>query len=477
MLRDIPPEIVSSICEYLKRPDLRNVRLLHRVFDSAARRILFRTIFLKVNSLSFGRLLEISKNETLRHHVEVVVYDGRELDLSQIPEFKNWLCYDAARGIGLAILQKREDFLARFSRQQLQEYYFNFCRYVTLAQEQISQWGNEEEWLREATRRFPRLSAIEYAESELDPEYGRELQPMSLFSQMAQEILAEPDEGLGFCNAHFWALVRAVFCGQERPPQVKALRGEMLDYEYFPMLNQAVPQLNLRSVQRLSLDFVSEGQGTATQTLASFLKCAPNLSTLRLSFGDQPGLLHNPATFLPTGLFDQSLHWNHLRDLSLQNLVLSPSRLQQLLRGHSTTLRSLELSDMTLQLGSETIVGGDRALWIRIIEFLSQSLSLNRIKLVGYFMADTNEAWTTSAGAGYAFICAPQGRCLLSRIEHFIIHGGPCPFTLKRSVTPFDADLDLNYNNRPWIPEHSWTWEEDDSWRFAVRPKSRVPHA
>jgi hypothetical protein len=117
---------------------------------------------------------------------------------------------------------------------------------------------------------------------------------------------------------------------------------------------------------------------------------------------------------------------------------------------------------MTLQLGGESIAGSDRALWIRMIELLSQSLSLEHVKLVGYFMADTNEAWTTFTDAGDAFVCPPQERCLLSRIEHFIIHGGPCPFTLKRSVTLLDADLDVSHNKRPWIPEHSWTWEEDD---------------
>ncbi len=133
---------------------------------------------------------------------------------------------------------------------------------------------------------------------------------------MAQQILAEPDGGLGVYNAHFWALVRAVFCGQERPQQVKALRGEMLDYEDLPMLDQVIPQLNLKSLQHLSLDFVSEGRGPPTQTLASFLKSAPNLCSFKLSYGDQPGIFHNPANFLPTRLFDKPLHWKHLKNLS-----------------------------------------------------------------------------------------------------------------------------------------------------------------
>ena len=67
------------------------------------------------------------------------------------------------------------------------------------------------------------------------------------------------------------------------------------------------------------------------------------------------------------------------------------------------------------------------------------------------------------------YVCPPrhQGR-LLSRIEHFIIHGGPCPFTLERSETQFDVDIDGSYDEEPWIPEYSWTWEEDNTWTFAA---------
>lgn len=362
-------------------------------------------------------------------------------------------------------------FLARFSRQQLQEYYSNFCRYVRLTQGPILEGGNEIKWLREATRRFPRLSVVEYAESEQALEEGRELQPMSFFSPIAQQTLAAPEEGWGAWDSHFWALVRTVFYGQQHPQQVKTLRGEMLNHENLRKLDQVIPHLDLRSLQLLSLDFVFEyhESPTPTRTLAAFLKRAPNLRSLRLSYGDHPGSLNNPASFLPTRLFDKPLHWKHLRNLSVQNLVLSPSRLQQLLQGHSTTLRSLELSHMTLQHGGETIVGRARALWITMIEFLSQSMSLERVKLVGYFTTDTNEAWSTFGSEQDVFVCPPRREgCLLSRIEHFIVHGGPCPFTLKSSETLFDVDMDVSHDEGPWIPEHSWTWEEDDTWRFTA---------
>lgn len=132
-LRDIPPEILSLFCECLDRQDLRNVRLLNRAFDNAARRILFRTIFLKVNLHSFGKLSNISEHETLRHYVEVFIYDGRELEFAEGSAFEEWLHHTAATGIGM-LSDTRDEFLARFSQQQLHEYYFNFCRYLRVVQ-------------------------------------------------------------------------------------------------------------------------------------------------------------------------------------------------------------------------------------------------------------------------------------------------------------------------------------------------------
>ncbi|ELR10084.1 hypothetical protein VC83_07588 [Pseudogymnoascus destructans] len=469
-LRDIPPEILSLFCECLDQQDLRNVRLLNRAFDNAARRILFRTIFLKVNLHSFGKLSNISEHETLRHYVEVFIYDGRELEFAEGSAFEEWLHHTAATGIGM-LSDTRDKFLARFSQQQLHEYYFNFCRYVRLVQGPILQGDNEIKWLLKAMRRFPRLSVVEYAENEQGfKDDDRELQPMSFFSPLAQETLAEPEEGWGRWDKHFWALVCAVF-RSENPQQVKQLRGEMLDYESLRKVEKAIPQLTLKNIQLLCLEFTSEDHMSqaSTRSLAALLKRAPNLTSLRLSYGDHLRSLENISTSFRSRLFDTSLHWKHLTNLSLQNLALSPSYLQQLLQRHSTTLLSLELSDMALQRGNETIEGGARALWITMIQFLSQSMSLKRIKLIGRFTTDTNEAWSTCGAGEDGSVCPPrQDGCLISRIEHFIIHGGLCPFTLRKPERLYDVHMDASHNEGPWIPKHSWSWEEDDTWRFAA---------
>ena len=125
-IHDVPLEIVSLVCEYLLRPDLRNICLVNRDFNVAAQRVLFRTIFLKVNRPSFDRVWNISEHKILRRYVEVITYGGRELESPNPNSFKGWLRYRGAEGLGL--FNKREEFLVQFSGQ-LRNYYGNFVKY------------------------------------------------------------------------------------------------------------------------------------------------------------------------------------------------------------------------------------------------------------------------------------------------------------------------------------------------------------
>ncbi|KAH6670153.1 hypothetical protein B0J14DRAFT_546063 [Halenospora varia] len=461
LLPDVPLEVVSSICEYVDHSGLRNIRFLSRDFNGEARRILFRTLFVKVNHASFVKLSKIATHETLRCYVKAIVYDGREFE-SDLADYtlEKWLENDAATGIGIQP-SKRAEFLARFPQEQLQMYYVEFRAYLS-SQVYVLEADNETKWLRNACRSFPQLSTVEYAENERGAE-GLELQPMTSFSPLARQILAEPEDGWGEFDRHFWALVRAVFSGQGCLRQITQLRGEMLDYDNFGTFYTVAPLLDLSCLRLLSLEFISECRGGSTPALASFLRRAPNLESLRLSYGDYGS--HN---LLPSRLFDNLLYWKQLRYLSLQNMNLPPWRLRKLLQRHSATLRSLELSSMTLQDSNKTLKGSTRALWIAMIQFLSQSMSLKLVKFDGYFVTDSGEAWSTFGKEKDIFVSPPRyDNCLISRIEHFITNSGPCPFTLKSSDQQRKVDVEVGHTEHSWIPENFWAWEEDNTWTFA----------
>jgi hypothetical protein len=92
-------------------------------------------------------------------------------------------------------------------------------------------------------------------------------------------------------------------------------------------------------------------------------------------------------------------------------------------------------------------------------------MSLEHINLAGYFTTDTNEAWSTVSRKQSVYVTPPHYKgYLLGQIEHFIIHSSPYPFTPKAPETLSDLDIDGGHDSRTWIPEHSWTWKEDDTW-------------
>ena len=466
-LQDCPPELTNLICEHLSRPDLRSVRLVGRAFNSSAQPVLFRTVFVKVRLPSFERLWSISEHETLRKYVKVIIYEGMEVDWphqdTEWPHqdtFEEWLRYEAARGLGI---YKKEEFLARFTKEQLQSYYSNLGHFIRFVQGPVLQGENDARWLREAALKFPRLSAIEYSETEVAGEEGRELKPMSTFSPLAQQILGEPTMGWGSFDHHFWMLVKAMF-SPPALPTITELHGEMIDHDNIEKWEPIIRQLDMRSLQILSLEFANLDSRLLAphRALATFLMRAPNLRTLQLALWDYTSVGSNPANFTPSMFFDYNLRWEHLRELSLSHMVLTIQRLKQLLERHSQTLRTLELSHMTLHSGTEPVFGSARALWISMVVFLSQSMSLNHVSLAGYLTTDMNEAWSTVGRKMSEYIDPPRhDGCLLDRIEHFIINGGPCPFARK-------LDVDSNHDGRAWTPEHSWTWKEDDTWNLAT---------
>jgi hypothetical protein len=116
---------------------------------------------------------------------------------------------------------------------------------------------------------------------------------MSFFSPLAQM-------GWGLWDKHFWILVIATFYPQDYPkvtesrgeiPKVTELRGEMLDHENMGKWEHIIRQLDMGSLQLLSLEFVYTDFRSlvSNRALASFLSRAPNLRSLQLSFWDHPG--------------------------------------------------------------------------------------------------------------------------------------------------------------------------------------------
>ena len=79
-------------------------------------------------------------------------------------------------------------------------------------------------------------------------------------------------------------------------------------------------------------------------------------------------------------------------------------------------------------------------------------MSLKLVKFHGYFATDSGEAWSTFGKEEDNFVSPPRhDNCLIGRIEHFITHGGPCPFTPKSPDQLPEIDVEVGHDEHSWI--------------------------
>jgi hypothetical protein len=144
-------------------------------------------------------------------------------------------------------------------------------------------------------------------------------------------MLVKPEEGSGRWDKHFWMLVKAIFHHQQQPT-VTELIGEMLDHENVGKYDQILSQLDMRSLQYLSLRFIYEDHLSPdpNRALVNFLKRALTSDHFEYLIGIMRVLrtiLHSYQQ--PEYLITPCTGCILLNCLSL--VVLSPSHLQKLL--------------------------------------------------------------------------------------------------------------------------------------------------
>jgi hypothetical protein len=109
-----------------------------------------------------------------------------------------------------------------------------------------------------------------------------------------------------------------------------------------------------------------------------------------------------------------------------------------------------------------------RGSWIHFIQFLNEVMSLERVRFDGCFSNKWDEGWVTHDAdweRDFGIVRVPKqysADCLKFRIEHFITHTGPCPFTPQTAEDDEDSE-DYDEHGLPWV------FEEDDSWEFERR--------
>ena len=284
-------------------------------------------------------------------------------------------------------------------------------------------------------------------------------------NEIARSILALPNNG-GDRRVSFKSFLEALCADQHhvKPPQLThfsafGLQDISFWYRYVQTMNRnalgaIVRHLNVKFEMGCGIKLRFRG-ARILKAFIDFLEMFPVVRFLQLYFGCHV-VRNYPHEILPSPVFPNMPTWKNLHTLSLGTLITTSIALRKFLKDHSGTLRSLELSTISLETDLN-IPRQSQAQWIDMLFFLNQELSLQHMKFSGYVTYGTFEAWTTfGEGSDGPGIPRWDG-CLANRIEKFVSHEGPCPFTRRKS----NGEPGLHFH-----PREFWDWEEDKSWEF-----------
>lgn len=258
-LKELSSEILGCIFMFLSRHDLRNARLVSYLWDEVAQPMLFNTIFLRVHRKSFEKMEAISGHEKLRQHVRSIEYDGKTIgDFQLLPSFEEWQTYHAGSGMGMEE-DVREEFIGRFSTEELRRYYLRYCDYLQ-DQDYIQEGDNAEKLLAKSLQRFPNLLGVQYTVMPVSGFNRFSVPSLSSLSPLEREILAEPTayvkDTVGRPERRFWTLLKSVWLSGQNN-QLESIRGADIDLFTWNNVSESYGDYYraLPSLRQLSLYF------------------------------------------------------------------------------------------------------------------------------------------------------------------------------------------------------------------------------
>jgi hypothetical protein len=193
------------------------------------------------------------------------------------------------------------------------------------------------------------------------------------------------------------------------------------------------------------------------EAIQSFLRPAKHLKTLRMQLNDR-STTHHPYSEdrllsdftglleTPTGNWLSGPLLPQLETLIIDACICRNDDLLHFLKIHSSTLRHLELSNVTL-LGSDD----HRECWVKLIKRFKTDLRLCSISFSG---------WLSNAGRQQWFVAKDNvgmGR-LKARVERYVVdkNTGECPLE-RVAIKPTQSDVEKPANGEEYEGDLTWT--------------------
>lgn len=464
----LPPELLVKTCQMLDRSRLKNARLVNTKLGFAATGLLFSIVHLRPNMDSFCRLRMICCHPTLSKMVRTLAYSSKMIyDWDVDVNFAQWQKHRIGDGFHCS-RQELDDFKATLTADQLEYHYQRFCEYL-YSQRLLQKYDLEYDYLVTALGSLPGLQNICFDSDILK---SRLRGPMSLdsLSQMGREALVEP-WALGqheSTDRQFANLLLAVNKAQKH---VKVFEARGVPWD---ALCQSVATLAAMTNAVEHVDTISITTNEAIdpldgrESIARMISNASSLKVLEISFTYLPYENKTDVVDL-SHLLEYRTYWPCLRRLHLQAMSTTELFLRKFLTTHMSTLRSLELKHLDLDM-HESESGEVRGSWVSIILFLQSDLELKDVRLGGNLSNNWDEAWCIHGpdeddqSVDIQRSSNSGGSCLKHRIERFVVHGGEFPLMLPENMEDVDDHQPYSYfyerhaGDRSWYFCHQLLW-------------------
>ena len=435
----LPYEITENIIEWLGRRDLRSCRLVDRSTNSAATRVLFRTICISPSVNSIARLFNISLQPALANLVRVIEVQTHYLVDMPFHFFTgfNPLAQHLQR---LQPLDAAIEALSLSRAYQLER--AAEVKFPTDGPAMLSAALKKLTRLQHFvhTRPSSRVSLGNYLldhDSDLVRRTGVAMLDCGNQHPLMNSVLQKSRHvrplSLDFTSLYWWE-----FYNISAIPHLKELFTTVTDFKLtFQVESFDRPRCRLNQTN-------SHWRNGLTRYIEQLSSLLPVVENLWLGFDNLPAQgksVQSPCIFAQqrmSALFfrlkEPSSLYAKLKSLTLENMSTNRKELCEFILPHASTLKSLAITNMCLD-GSQTPGpnGGVMCSMIRTTTFLHQNLNLDTMSYLGTFRDHH----------GRSLMCSPKGeQSLLHRIQEYICHRKPLPFKARTAKKSAEGQID-----------------------------------
>lgn len=455
---DLPNEIIVLIIQKCPRATLKNVRLASRSLAQLADPYLWRKIVLVPNDQCILGFVKAMKKSKVVRHITKLTYDARFG--SFFHSIKN-IPSDPSLSYSKAEKAQGEKLLERASQGRFQPY---------------EDMAIEVAILIKALRMLPNLREIRVWDYEDPLEMRGNLPSLKVpffYHKMCQLVKIDP-KVVNFSTmagssgrSYTKGVLTAAFSAGNRLHTFKTnnVDGRAL-FGVVPMKPaMALQQVGIyhevmEHLQFLNLSFRNDTLVTTAnhiQALQSLLRSAKKLKHLKIRLTDcsvnryqysDDELMSDLVGLLetPTGGWVSRPLLPRLERLTIDACICHDEDLIQFLKIHSSTLRQLELSNITLLGGEDR-----RECWVKLIKHFKTDLKLASIAFSGWFSNGGRQQWFVAKDS------IGDNR-LKARVEKYVtdkrIH--ECPLE-HIAIKPNQGDVEKPANGEEYEGDLTWT--------------------